>query len=381
MEVMWVDKHKPESLDEVVGHDYAVESLKEMVDQGLYDHLILSGPPGTGKTTILELLAKEILKDTFKHNHFMFNSSDERGIDVVREDITDKASQSPMGADWKIIIMDEVDGMTSEAQQALRGTIEEYQDNCLFFMTANFSNKVIDAVGGSRVTERKIGPVDRDSMRERLEYILDQEGQNLPDDLMEALLDYGESRNGDLRSTIKRLQIAVIDYKYAEVDKERIKEELKYFSSSKMPINKMIKFASKGNFTKVDKMIRRLIVSGASHGEIFEEVSNYVLIADDISDHVKANVLEACARGSDACNRGARPRTQLNYLMVNFADSGRKGKRDVFDDSQRIDKDQIKKNVSGKLKSMNGGNSDKKNDKKNSSASSGDDNTVTNLKL
>ena len=109
--------------------------------------MLFSGPPGVGKTATAVSIAKELFADSWKENFTELNASDERGIDVVRTKIKNFAKTSPIGgADFKIIFLDEADALTSDAQAALRRTMEKYTNNCRFILSCNYSSKIIEPI-------------------------------------------------------------------------------------------------------------------------------------------------------------------------------------------------------------------------------------------
>jgi len=143
---VWTEKHRPDTLDEIVGQEKIVGRLKAFVEEGTIPHLMFGGPAGTGKTTSAISLAKDLYGDEWKQNFMETNASDERGIDVVRDRIKDFARTKPVNAEYKIIFLDEADALTSDAQQALRRTMEQFSDNCRFILSCNYSSKIIDPI-------------------------------------------------------------------------------------------------------------------------------------------------------------------------------------------------------------------------------------------
>ena len=115
---VWTEKHRPDTLGEVVGQENIVDRLKAFVENDEVPHMLFAGPAGTGKTTSAIALAKDLYGDDWKQNFMETNASDERGIDVVREKVKNFARTKSIGSDYKIIFLDEADALTSDAQQA-----------------------------------------------------------------------------------------------------------------------------------------------------------------------------------------------------------------------------------------------------------------------
>lgn len=143
-----VEKYRPVTLQDVVGNIYAIDQLKSIVKFGNMPNLILVGPPGTGKTSSVMCMARQMLADCVKAGTLELNASDDRGIDVVRDKIKQFAHQKvtvPAGM-HKLIILDEADSMTESAQQALRMVMTEYSNTTRFALACNDSSKLIEPI-------------------------------------------------------------------------------------------------------------------------------------------------------------------------------------------------------------------------------------------
>lgn len=145
--MLFTEKYRPKTVEECILPEKIKKVFLGYVEKGEIPHLILSGTPGIGKTTLARAVAEEIGASVL-----FLNSSDERGINVVRTKIKNFAGTVSLAKSKKIIILDEADNITPDAQDALRGIIEEFSSNCRFIFTCNHSSKIIDAIRASRCT-------------------------------------------------------------------------------------------------------------------------------------------------------------------------------------------------------------------------------------
>lgn len=171
-----VEKYRPHTVEDCILPDRIKSVFSEYVNEGNIPNLMLTGPAGCGKTTIAKAMCEQL-----GLNHLFINSSDERGIDMLRTKIKGYASTVSLTGGRKVIILDEADYLTPEAQAALRGAIEEFSDNCSFIFTCNFKARLIDALH-SRCAVVDFGlkgdekPKMAVKMLKRLEQILSTEG-------------------------------------------------------------------------------------------------------------------------------------------------------------------------------------------------------------
>ncbi|EGV63398.1 Subunit of heteropentameric Replication factor C (RF-C) [Yamadazyma tenuis] len=217
----WVEKYRPETLDEVYGQSEIVDTVRKFVQEGKLPHLLFYGPPGTGKTSTIIALAREIYGPKYKNMVLELNASDDRGIDVVRNQIKDFASTMQIfSKGFKLIILDEADAMTSVAQNALRRIIEKYTKNTRFCILANYSHKLNPALV-SRCTRFRFQPIHTDAIRERLKNVVIKEKITIKPDAIESLLTLSQ---GDMRRALNVLQSckASLDNPDDEIDEEMI---------------------------------------------------------------------------------------------------------------------------------------------------------------
>jgi replication factor C small subunit len=165
---LWVEKYRPQTLSEYVGNETVKETIQQYLDNNDIPHLLLHGKAGTGKTTLAKLIV-----NTIKCDHMIINASDENNVDTVRNKVKNFASS--MGfAGFKIIILDEFDYMTPNAQAILRNLMETFSKHCRFILTCNYHEKIIDPIK-SRCQTFAITPPTKKDVAVQVTRILDAE--------------------------------------------------------------------------------------------------------------------------------------------------------------------------------------------------------------
>jgi len=202
------EKYRPTVREEIVGNKNEIDRLFSMVSSGKLTHCILEGVAGVGKTTTALVIAKQLFKEWIKSNFLELNASDERGIDVVREQIKTFAKTSPFNSTFKIILLDEGDEMTAEAQNALRRIMEKYSDICIFIFAVNAVERLIDPIK-SRCEVFHFGPLSVEDITARLAQVYREEKKlgAFPDNDLPALRKVAEYSQGDMRKALNHLQV------------------------------------------------------------------------------------------------------------------------------------------------------------------------------
>ena len=165
---LWVEKYRPSELENYIGNDHLKSKVSVYLESGDIPHLLLFGRAGTGKTTLAKLLVNNIDCD-----YLYINASDENSVDVVREKVKNFASTLGF-KDMKVIILDECDYITPNAQAALRNLMETFSKNCRFILTCNYVERIIDPIQ-SRCQSFQIIPPDRKQVAQHLTNILSNE--------------------------------------------------------------------------------------------------------------------------------------------------------------------------------------------------------------
>ncbi len=202
--IPWIEKYRPKNVENIIAHNEIMNVLNKFIEKNNLPHLLFYGPPGTCKTTTARAIANKIYNELSTTMVLELNASDERGINVVRDKIKEFAcTQKIFNAGVKMIILDEVDAMTNEAQFALRRIIEKYTENVRFCLICNYVNKVIPALQ-SRCTKFRFSYLEKEQIKEYMENIIKKEGINMDESAKNIVL---EICNGDMRRLLNILQI------------------------------------------------------------------------------------------------------------------------------------------------------------------------------
>ncbi|EJD47991.1 P-loop containing nucleoside triphosphate hydrolase protein [Auricularia subglabra TFB-10046 SS5] len=199
----WVEKYRPVALSDVVSHDGITTTIENFIEKNRLPHLLFYGPPGTGKTSTILAVARRIYGNDYKRQILELNASDDRGIDVVREQIKQFAeTRTLFRRSFKLIILDEADMMTQAAQSALRRIIEQYTKNVRFCIICNYVNKIAPAIQ-SRCTRFRFSPLPIQDVERRVRHVIEAEDVKIEPDGLDALLKLSK---GDMRRALNILQ-------------------------------------------------------------------------------------------------------------------------------------------------------------------------------
>ena len=207
MKQLWVEQYRPKDVDGYVFRDEAQrEQVKQWIKEGTIPHLLFSGAAGIGKTTLSKILINALNID--EYDVLEINASRTNSVDDVRDKITNFVSTMPFGQ-FKIVLLDEADYLSPNAQAALRGVMEEYSQTARFIMTCNYPHKIIPALH-SRCQGFHIEKVDHTEFTARAATVLVTEGVDFDIDTLDS---YVKATYPDLRKCLNLLQMNTVDAK------------------------------------------------------------------------------------------------------------------------------------------------------------------------
>jgi len=304
--------YRPNALDELISHEDIINTIRTFIKNDKLPHLLFYGPPGTGKTSTILACAKEIYPaKLFSSMVLELNASDERGIGIVRGQILNFAStRTIFNSGYKLIILDEADAMTNDAQNALRRIIEKYTDNVRFCMIGNYLSKIIPALQ-SRCTRFRFGPLKEEQILPRLEHVAKEEGVNLTEDGKKALMTLSL---GDMRRVLNILQSCAMAF-------DTVSEYNVYKCTGhpqKADIGNIVNWALNEDFNTAYNNIQKLKTSeGLSLHDILTEVHLYVhrLV---LPGPVKIGLLTKMAELEARLMGGSSEKIQLGGFLAAF---------------------------------------------------------------
>jgi len=313
LEALWVEKYRPKRLVDVIDQEHVKTRLLEFIKLKDLPHLLFYGPPGTGKTTMALALAYELYGDAWRENVLELNASDERGIAIIREKVKEFAKTLPtVDVPFKLVILDEADNMTSDAQQALRRTMEMYTGTARFILLANYVSGIIEPIQ-SRCAVFRFTLLPKEAVIERLKYIAKCEDVEVGEEALEAIWEISQ---GDMRKAINILQAAsAIESK---VSVETIYRALGKVSPS--VLKNILYEAIYGNFSKALRQIYELIheqcvdpidIIKAIHREVMSYASQL-----KIPENMKPKLIFTVSNHHYRILRGSDAELQISALLA-----------------------------------------------------------------
>ncbi|MFH0737942.1 MAG: replication factor C small subunit [Candidatus Micrarchaeota archaeon] len=308
----WTERYRPHRLDDVAGQAETVRTLKAFVRSKNMPNMLFSGPPGVGKTTCSLALAHELYGDELAGNFLELNASDDRGIDIVRGKIKDFARSVSMGkASFKLIFLDEGDALTSDAQQALRRTMESNSSVTRFIISANYSSRIIEPIQ-SRCAVFRFMPLNKEDVHKALRKVVEAESLKADEKALDAVFYVSE---GDMRKALNVMQGCAMQSAH-------ITEELVHKTSSKAnpkEVKEMVRLALDGKFLEArDNLDKLLITYGLSGEDVIYQVYREVPRLE-VSEKQRIKLIEIVGECDFRLVSGANERIQIEAMLAQFA--------------------------------------------------------------
>jgi replication factor C subunit 3/5 len=268
----WVEKYRPSVIDEIIGNKNIKQALNTYLKENKLPHLLLHGPSGTGKTSIINSYARQAYGDYYGMMVLQINASEERGIEIIRNKVKNFVITKCIYKvqPFKLVILDEADSMTFSAQSMLRRIIEDYTENARFCLICN-KVKNIDLAIQSRCTQFKFSNLSHDDMKNGLLKICKLNKIKYTDDGIDFLIKISK---GDMRKTINNLQSISMVYKLITYENVCI-----FFGYPSIKhIETIYETVTKNKFDKSYEIIKDIVYSNQySFLEIINETHQYLL--------------------------------------------------------------------------------------------------------
>ncbi|KAH6594711.1 hypothetical protein BASA50_006387 [Batrachochytrium salamandrivorans] len=314
----WTERYRPKTVSTICGQEDVVAVLSSSIQTENLPHLLLYGPPGTGKTSIILALARQIYgPNNLKNRLLELNASDERGIDIIREKVKNFAKISinqgasdTKGPPYKIIVLDEADSLTIDAQSALRRIMENYSKITRFCLICNYVSRIIDPLA-SRCAKLRFKPIPMSTVVERLEYICMNEQLSCSSETLEFL---AKTSGGDLRMAITILQSAKRVSGSTTVTNNLISEISGMIPNSVMM--QVMQAWMSGKAHLLESELRKVIRMGYSGTQFVQQLSTLVAEDPHLKDRHKSKMALLLGQTDRALVDGADEHLQLLKVMI-----------------------------------------------------------------
>ncbi len=306
---LWTEKYRPKKLSEMLGQKEIIERLRLFVQNKSLPNVLFAGPPGVGKTTAALCIAKELFGSAWKENLLELNASDERGIDTIRNKVKNFArTKAISNVPFKLILLDEADALTREAQSALRRIMEKYSDTCRFILDCNYVSKIISPIQ-SRCAVFKFKYLDKDEVINYLEEIVKKEGLTAEKTVLNTIF---EISMGDVRKAINIIQGSAI------LSNKITKDIIYGYSSALRPeeVRELLVFIARKDFINARNEIMKIMIdNGLSSLDLLKQLCN-IIIDSKLPVDKKVRIIDEIATTEFRIVEGSDDLLQLDGLLA-----------------------------------------------------------------
>ena len=322
-DLMWIEKYRPRTLDEVVNQRESVDGIRALLKTpATMPHLLFSGPPGTGKSTMALCIARQLMGEGFRRLVLELNASDERGIGVVRERIkgfSQVIQTAPSGVQYGLVILDECDEMTRDAQTALRRIMETSSRTCRFILICNYQSGIIEPIQ-SRCSIFRFRQLEKREAISYMKSICKVENVTADQDVLERLFELSE---GDLRRAINALQVAATSSKAGKLDLAQLSKIAPEDEGDS--VRTMLLAAVQGNFLKArDQMYELMGKRGMSGREIIRTANREIVRLSELDTRKQVEAVRLLGEYDFRLSQGANEDIQLSAMLAQISLLGSK---------------------------------------------------------
>lgn len=311
-ELPWIEKYRPKTFEEVIDHKDKIKTLQSLIAQNQLTHLLFYGPPGTGKTSLILALAREMYGPTeFRKYILEINASSDRGIDTIRVSVVQFITTRSDKV--KLVLLDEADALTTEAQGALKSIMEKYAPFCRFCLICNDVNKISPALQ-SRCVKMVFSHLNPEATKKRIKEIIAKEQIDIDNEGIAALIDL----ETDFRQLINVIQ--GMHYYFACTKEPISKDQVYRYMGKPTPdtINRLLVTLFEASFTDGCRILTDMYKSCEITPVDMIHIIMKKIIAVKLDISKKHYILELLSRMDNFIHNGCNVELQIAYLVSGF---------------------------------------------------------------
>lgn len=307
---IWVEAYRPQTLDEIIGHDEVVKRMKKFLEDESIPHVAFAGKQGIGKTAIIQAFARQKYGDNWRNNILELNASDERGIDTIRDKVKNYAVQGTIGDhQYKIVFLDEADALTKDAQATLRRVMEDHADITRFFLSCNYLSQIIGPIQ-SRCAPFSLSPLQDEDLFEIGRRVADGEEIEVEDDTLRLMVN---AASGDARKLINSMQAAEYE---GVIDENGVNTVVQ--SVDQALVGEIVDQAVEGELDEAMLMLDVEILKEGVPANILCDAFLKDVKRRNLPGDVKAKCMDKIAETNWRTMRGANPHVQFHSLLADL---------------------------------------------------------------